>query len=34
MKKLYKSSKNKIFTGMIGGIGEHLNIDPVILKPV
>lgn len=32
MKKLYKSEKNKIFAGVIGGIGEYLNIDPAILR--
>jgi len=32
MKKLYKSNKNKIFAGVIGGIGEYFNIDPVILR--
>ena len=34
MKKLYKSNKNKIFAGVIGGIGEYFNIDPVILRVV
>ncbi len=34
MKKLYKSNKNKIFAGVIGGIGEYFNIDPVILRLV
>jgi len=32
MKKLYKSNKNKIFTGIIGGVGEYFNIDPVLLR--
>lgn len=32
MKKLYKNNKNKIFAGVIGGIGEYFNIDPVILR--
>lgn len=30
-KKLYKSD-NKIFTGVIGGIGEYFDIDPTILR--
>ncbi len=34
MKKLYKSNKNKIFAGVIGGIGEYFDIDPVILRLV
>lgn len=32
MKKLYKSNNNKVFFGVIGGIGEHFDIDPVILR--
>lgn len=34
MKKLYKSRKSKIFTGVIGGVGEYFNIDPVLLRIV
>ncbi|MCP6718373.1 MAG: PspC domain-containing protein [Patescibacteria group bacterium] len=34
MKKLYKSNKNKIFAGVIGGVGEYFDIDPVILRIV
>lgn len=34
MKKLYKSNKNKILAGIIGGIGEYFDIDPVILRVV
>jgi len=32
MKRLYKSNKNKIFAGVVGGIGEYFNIDPVVLR--
>ncbi len=32
MKKLYRSDKNKVFAGIIGGIGEYLEVDPVILR--
>jgi len=32
MKRLYKSKENKIFSGIIGGLGEYFNIDPVILR--
>lgn len=32
MKKLYKSRDNKIFAGVIGGIGEYFDIDPVLLR--
>lgn len=32
MKKLYRSDTNKIFAGIIGGIGEYFNVDPSILR--
>ncbi len=32
MKKLYKSKENKIFSGIIGGLGEYFNVDSVILR--
>ena len=32
MKKLYKSNTNKVFAGVIGGIGEYFDIDPTILR--
>lgn len=32
MKKLYKSRDNKIFAGVIGGMGEYFDIDPVLLR--
>lgn len=32
MKHLYKSSDNKIFAGILGGLGEYYNIDPVLLR--
>lgn len=31
-KRLYKSSTNRILTGVIGGAGDYLNVDPVILR--
>jgi len=31
-KKLYKSDTNKVFAGVIGGIGEYFDIDPTILR--
>ena len=34
MKKLYRSKTNKIFSGVLGGVGEYLNIDPVIARLV
>ena len=32
LKRLYKSKDNKVFAGVIGGIGEYFNVDPVILR--
>lgn len=32
MKKLYRSKNNKIFAGIIGGLGEYYNLDPVLLR--
>jgi len=32
VKKLYKSKDNKVISGVIGGIGEYFDIDPVILR--
>ena len=31
-KRLYKSDTNKIFAGVIGGIGEYFVLDPTILR--
>ncbi|MDP2926835.1 MAG: PspC domain-containing protein [bacterium] len=32
MKKLYRSQNNKVFAGIIGGLGEYFDLDPVILR--
>jgi len=32
MKKLYRSRKNKIFGGLVGGLGEYFEIDPALLR--
>lgn len=32
MRKLYKSETDKIFAGVIGGIGEYVDIDPTVLR--
>ena len=34
MKKLYRSSTNKYLGGVFGGLGEHFEIDPTILRLV
>ena len=32
MKKLYRSKQNKIFSGLLGGVGEYLGVDPVFIR--
>lgn len=34
MNKLVKSSHNAVIFGVLGGIGEYFNIDPVLLRVV
>ncbi len=31
-KQLFKSQKNKVFTGLLGGIGERFGVDPTIIR--
>ncbi len=31
-KKLYKSDTNQVFSGVIGGVGEYLDIDATVLR--
>lgn len=31
-KKLYKSRSNRVLSGVCGGFGEYLGIDPVVLR--
>jgi phage shock protein C len=33
-KKLHKSNTNKVLTGVLGGLGEYFNIDPVLLRVI
>lgn len=32
MKRLYRSNTNKVIGGVAGGIGEYLEIDPVLVR--
>lgn len=32
MKKLYRSSENKVFAGIMGGFGEYFSVDPVVFR--
>ena len=34
IKKLYRSKSNKVLAGIIGGLGEYLDIDPAILRVI
>ncbi|MCR4324778.1 MAG: PspC domain-containing protein [Candidatus Curtissbacteria bacterium] len=31
-KKLYRSRKDKVFAGVLGGLGEYFDVDPTILR--
>lgn len=32
IKHLYRSKKNRIWAGVIGGVGEYFNLDPSLLR--
>lgn len=32
MKKLVRSTKNRMICGVCGGIGEYLNVDPTVIR--
>ncbi|OGR44653.1 MAG: PspC domain-containing protein [Elusimicrobia bacterium GWA2_61_42] len=32
MKRLYRSNDNKVFAGVLGGLGEYFEVDPVLLR--
>ena len=34
MKKLYRSRRDRIICGVIGGVGEYFEIDPTLLRLV
>lgn len=34
VRKLYRSTTNKVFSGVCGGLGNYFNIDPVVLRLV
>lgn len=31
-KKLYRSNRDKMLSGVCGGLGEYFNIDPTIIR--
>ncbi|MBB6450349.1 phage shock protein C [Geomicrobium halophilum] len=34
MKHLVRSENNRMITGVCGGIGKHLNINPIIIRVI
>jgi len=32
MKRLYRSRKNRMISGVCGGIGEYFNVDPTLIR--
>ncbi len=32
MKKLYRSKTQRVLWGILGGIGEYVNIDPTVIR--
>ncbi|GGP06906.1 PspC domain-containing protein [Oceanobacillus neutriphilus] len=32
MKRLYRSESNKFLAGVLGGLGEYLNVDATLLR--
>ncbi|WLV23961.1 PspC domain-containing protein [Aciduricibacillus chroicocephali] len=32
MKRLYRSSRNKMVAGVLGGISEYFNVDPTLVR--
>ena len=32
VKRLYRSRHERVFGGVCGGIGEYLNVDPVVVR--
>jgi phage shock protein C len=33
-RKLYRSRKSRVISGVCGGLGEYLNIDPTVIRLV
>lgn len=34
MSRLYKSREDAVIFGVLGGLGEHYNVDPVLLRVI
>lgn len=33
-KRLYRSDNNRVWLGVLGGLGEYLNVDPTLLRVI
>ncbi|CAH0415830.1 PspC domain-containing protein [Periweissella fabaria] len=33
-KRLFRSNDNRIWLGVLGGLGEYLNVDPTLLRVI
>lgn len=33
-KRLYRSESDRVWLGVLGGLGEYLNIDPTLLRVI
>ncbi len=33
-KRLYRSHKNKVVGGVLGGVGEYLGVEPIFLRAI
>mgnify|MGYP000841396397 CR=1 FL=1 len=34
VKRLYRSSDNRVFAGICGGLGEYFDVDPTVVRVV
>jgi len=34
VKRLYRSSDNRVFVGICGGLGEYFDVDPTVVRVV
>jgi phage shock protein C len=34
IKRLYKSKDNKVLAGVLGGLGEYFDLDPILLRVI
>lgn len=34
MKRLYRSTDNRVLTGLLGGVGDYTDTDPVLIRVI